>query len=263
MNAPDTLFMPGSDIAVPMWSFPWEKGGSNTACVSFCRLPYGQLDAISKYAKSKGATVNDLILTAFYRAMLEMGQPIYGLPMEILTTVDLRRYLPDHKTQAIRNFSGSVSTKLSMSFNEPFAETLQRTAYIMKEVKKNYPGLQSAIGLERIEKLKYRDTLAYYQASPEAKKTNYCPLYNGDRCVPTLSNLGYLSKSLIKLGSSTIVDAYIVPPVVRAPGLLLMASSYNSVLTLAIGYYKHTVSKENIEKLLNKIKDELIEGCKE
>lgn len=262
LNVPDALFMPGSDISIPMWPFPWEKGGSNTACVSFCRLPYGQLDEISKYAKSKDATVNDLILTAYYRAMLEMGPPIYGLPMEIPATVDLRRYLPDHKTQAIRNFSGSVSTKLSMSLNEPFSETLKRVISMMKEIKKEYPGLQSAIGLERIEKLKYRDTLAYYQASPEAKKATFCILYNGDKCVPTLSNLGYLSKSLIKFGNSTVTDAYIVPPVVRAPGLLLMANSYNSVLTFAIGYYKHTVSRENIEKLLNKIRDELIEECK-
>ena len=260
---PDSLFIPGSDISIPMWSFPWEKGGSNTVCVSICRLPYEHLDSMIKYTKSKGVTLNDFILTAYYRAMLEMGQPVYGFPLEIPTTVDLRRYLPGHKTQAIRNFSGSEKTNLSMSINEPFAKTLQRVADMMKEIKKRYPGLQSAIGLERIEKLNFRDTLGYYQASQEARKiTSSCPLYYGDKCVPTLSNLGYLSRSLIKFGSSTVIDAYIVPPVVRAPGVLLMANTYNSVLTLAIGYYKYTVERENIEKLLNKIKDELIEGCK-
>ncbi len=260
---PDALFIPGSDISIPMWSFPWEKGGSNTACVSMCRLPYEHLDSMIKYTKSKGVTLNDLILTAYYRAMLVMGQPVYGFPLEIPTTVDLRRYLPSHKTQAIRNFSGSEKTNLSMSVNEPFHKTLQRVAGMMKEIKKRYPGLQSAIGLERIEKLNFRDTLGYYQASQEARKiTSFCPLYYGDKCVPTLSNIGYLSRSLIKFGSSTVIDAYIVPPVVRAPGLLLMANTYNSILTLAIGYYKYTVEKENIERLLNKIKDELIEGCK-
>ena len=49
-----------------------------------------------------------------------MGQPIYGFPMEIPITVDLRRYLPDNKTEAIRNFSGSVSTRLTMVANESF-----------------------------------------------------------------------------------------------------------------------------------------------
>jgi len=259
---PDSIFIPGSDILEPMWSFPWEQSGSNTACMSVCRLPPGYLDVISKYAKSKGATVNDFILTAYYRAMLEMRQPIYGLPLEIPITIDLRRYLPDHKAQSIRNFSGSVITRLIMSVNEPFSETLQRVANMMKKIKKGYPGLQSAIGLERIEKISFQETLAYYQAASDAKKAQlFCPLYCGDKCVPTLSNLGYMSKSLIKFGNSTVIDAYILPPVVRAPGLLLMACTYNSVLTLATGYYKSTVDSENVERLLNKIRDELIEGC--
>lgn len=258
----DSIFIPGSDISIPMWSFPWEPCGSNTACMSIVRLPSGFVDEINKYAKSKGSTVNDFILTAYYRAMLQMGQPIYGLPLEIPITVDLRRYLPDHKTQAIRNFSGSVNTKLTMILNETFSETLQRVTAMMKEIKSGYPGLQSAIGLERIEKLKYQDTLSYYQASPETKKINKCcPLYCGDKCVPTLSNLGNISKSLIKFGSQTVIDGYLLPPVIRAPGLLLMACTYNSVLTLAIGYFKGTVNQENIDMLLDKIKDELIVGC--
>ncbi|MHB8063970.1 MAG: condensation domain-containing protein, partial [Ruminiclostridium sp.] len=260
---PDPIFIPGSDILVPMWSFPWEQSGSNNACMSVCRLPYGYLDSMSKFAKSRGATVNDFILAAYYRAMLDMSQPIYGIPMEIPITIDLRRYLPGHKAQAIRNFSGSVSTRLIMSINEPFSETLQRVVNMMKEIKNGYPGLQSAIGLERIEKISFQETLAYYQAVSDAKKPQLsCPLYCGDKCVPTLSNLGHISKFLIKFGDNTVIDAYVLPPVVRAPGLLLMASTYNSVLTLAAGYYKSTVDRENIERLLNNIRDELIEGCK-
>jgi NRPS condensation-like uncharacterized protein len=258
----DSLFLPGSDISVPMWSFPWESCSSNIACISVLRFPHGYIDVINKCSKNKGVTVNDFILTAYYRAMLKMGQPIYGLPMEIPITVDLRRYLPNHKTQAIRNFSGSVSTRLTMSMNEPFNETLQRTAAVMKEIKQGYPGLQSALGLERIEKLKYQETLAYYQTWQETKNSQkYCPLYSGDKCVPTLSNLGCISKSLIKFGSQSVIDCYLLPPAIRAPGLLLMACTYNSVLTLAAGYYKGTVSKDNIDMLLNKVKEELIDGC--
>lgn len=258
----DSIFSPGSDVSIPMWSFPWEACSSNIASMSVVRLPYGYIDVINKYSKSNGVTVNDFILTAYYRAMLQMGQPIYGLPMEVPITVDLRRYLPDHKTQAIRNFSGSVSTKLIMSADEPFNETLQRAAAMMKKIKQGYPGLQSALGLERIEKLNYHETLAYYQASQEARNSQkYCPIYCGDKCVPTLSNLGCISKSLIKFGKQSVIDSYLLPPAIRAPGILLMACTYNSILTLAAGYYKGTVSKDNIDMLLNKIKEELIIGC--
>lgn len=260
----DSLFIPGSDISIPMWPFPWENGGSNTACLSIRRLSGEHFDTIIKFSKSRCVTVNDLILTACYRAMHEMGQPIYGMPMEIPITVDLRRYLPDRKTKAIRNFSGSEITKLAMIINEPFEETLQRVSGMMNDIKSKYPGLQSAIGLERIEKLNFYDTLAYYQVSPELKNSSsYCPIYSGDKCVPTLSNIGYVSRSIIKFGDNAVNDAYVLPPVVRPPGLLILACTYNSVLTLAAGYYKYTVSKVNIDKLLNKIKEELIEGCKD
>ncbi len=261
MANPDLEFMPGTDIFHPMWPFPWEHSGSNISCMSVCRLPVGCLDAMREYVKRVGVTLNDYILTACYRAMLEIKQPIYGWPMEFPITVDLRRYLPDHKTHAIRNFSGSVRTSLSMKIDEPFDKTLQRVSSMMKELKQNYPGLQSAIGLERIEKVGYSDTLLYYQAVSDTKKSgSFCPLYCGDKCIPTLSNVGYLSTSQIKFDDKTVIDAYILPPVVRSPGLLLMASSYNSVLTLAAGYYKSTVNGEYIDKLLKKIKDELNSG---
>jgi NRPS condensation-like uncharacterized protein len=260
---PDSIFIPGSDVYTPTWPFPWEQGGSNIPSMSICRLPAGHLDAISKFAKSKGSTVNDYILAAFYRAMQQMGTPIYGSPMELPITVDLRRYLPDHKTTAIRNFSVSVNTKLTMIQSEPFSRTMQRVTAVMKGLKMGYPGLQSVLGLERVERINFKETLAYYQAAGDPSKAQfYCPLFCGDKCVPTLSNVGYLSKALIKFGRNTVVDAFILPPVIRAPGLLLMASSYNSVLTLAVGYYKNTICREEMDKFFNKMKIELVKGYK-
>ena len=257
----DSFFKPGADVFQSMWPFPWEPCGSNIPCMSVCKFPDGILDDLIEYAKIRGATVNDLILTACYRAMIEMKEPVYGIPMEFPITIDLRRYLSDHKTSAIRNFSGAVSTKLDMILNEPFNETVQRVSNMTKGIKQGFPGLQSAIGLERIEKISFQEALSYYHVVVETKKTqSFCPLYSGDRCLPTLSNVGYVSNSLIKFADSSVIDAYILPPVVRAPGLLLMASSYNSVLTLAAGYYKSTVNGEYIDGLLNKIKDELISG---
>ncbi|MDP4180463.1 MAG: condensation domain-containing protein [Bacillota bacterium] len=257
----NAAFIPGSEILLPTWPFPWKKEVSNDIHIEVCRISEEQFSYIEKYAKLMKATVNDLILTAFYRAMLDMGEPIYGYPMEIPITVDLRRYLSDHKTEAIRNFSGSVNTRLSMIKNEPFDETLSRIKTVTNEIKKGYPGLQSAIGLERLEKMSFQETLAYYQVGSEVtERASHCSFYCGDKCVPTLSNLGFITKYLMKFGRNIITDAYIVPPVVRAPGLLVMVSTYNNILTLSMGYYHSTISKNDAERLLNKIKIELING---
>ncbi|OPZ94863.1 MAG: Condensation domain protein [Firmicutes bacterium ADurb.Bin419] len=258
---PNDLWIPGSDISSPTWAFPWSQGTSGTTHIVVCKLQPEQLDRISIYAKSKGATYNDLILTAYYRAMLGMGQPVYGVPMSINVTVDLRRYLPDYKTEAIRNFSGSVNTSLPMVANEDFSETLSRVVYMMKEIKRGYPGLQSAIGLERLENISFKEVLSYYQASSKTDQ-DMPQVFYGNRCIPALSNLGILSKSLIKFGDVTVTDYFIVPPVVSAPGLLLAVNTYNSVMTLAAGYFENTVLHNDVERLLHNIKQELLEGCK-
>ncbi|MDP4094624.1 MAG: condensation domain-containing protein [Bacillota bacterium] len=255
----DSAFVPGSEILLPTWPFPWQQDSSNCTHMEIRKLSELQFEKISEYAKSRGATINDLILTAFYRAMFDMGKPVYGYPMEIPVTVDLRRYLPEHRTEAIRNFSGSVNTQLSMKVNETFDETLSRVIPVMREIKSGYPGVQSAIGLERIEKMSFDETLAYYQVNPKAADSDEYPVYGGDKCVPTLSNLGYVSKSLIRFGKNIVNDASIISPVVRAPGILLMISTYNGTVTMSMGYYEKSIHRSDINTLLDRVKNELVE----
>jgi NRPS condensation-like uncharacterized protein len=261
---PDSLWIPGSDILLPTWAFPWKQGTSCTTRFATCRISPDQMDAISSYAKSRGATYNDLILAAYYRAMLKMGQPAFGVPMGINLTIDLRRYLPDNKTEALRNFSGSVSTWLSMVENESFDETLSRVVYMMNDIKRGYPGLQSAIGLERLEKVSFKDILAYYQATLRLGKNRAkSPVYDGNRCIASLSNIGILSNELIKMGDVNVSDYYIMPPVVSAPGLLLVADTYNGIMTLSVGFSENTVLSSDVKRLLYNIKHEMLKACRQ
>ncbi|HEX2944871.1 MAG TPA: condensation domain-containing protein [Clostridia bacterium] len=259
---PDALWIPGSDVTIPTWAFPWIQGTSNVTRIVTCRLLPDQMDMIASFAKSRKVTINDLIITAYCRAMLGMGQPVYGVPMGINVTVDLRRYLPDKKTEAIRNLSGSSNIWLSMVENEAFGDTLSRVAFMTDEMKKGYPGLQSAIGLERLEKIRFKETLGYYQATSKVgKNLPDCPAFYGNRCVPALSNLGIISKEIIKFGTVSAVDYYIIPPVVSAPGILLVAGTYNGVMTMGAGFFENTVPYDDMKKLINNIKDELLKGC--
>lgn len=253
---PETAWNPNVDIPKMMWAFPWQQGQADVARVAVCRLPEGYVDVMSRYGKARGASVNDIILAAFYRTMFEISQPECGIPMHISMTVDLRRYLPDQKTEAIRNFSGGVDSSLARVANEPFEGTLARILPVTDQIKNSRPGLQSAVGLERVEKANFYDTLAYYGNS-EASLT-----YT-DEFAPVLSNLSYLNKSLFRFGRNVVTDAYIIPPAVSAPGLLLCVGTYNGVMTLSVNYYESQASRESMEGFLNLLKEEIMEGCKE
>lgn len=255
---PEAAWDPLLEVPKTMWTFPWQPAKVDItpiAHVVVCRLPNGHIDQMYQYGKARGARINDIIMTAFYRVMFEMSQPLYGIPMDISSTVDLRRYLPNQKTEAIRNFSGGFDTRMARLAEEPFEGTLSRVVAMMNEIKKRRPGLQSAVGLERVEKANFHETLAFYQ------NLSQCSSYV-DKCAPVISNLGFIDKSLIKFGEIVVTDAYIVPPAVSAPGVLLCISSYNDILTLAISYYQGQVNGDHIVRLLELIKKELIENCR-
>ena len=252
---PDTAWDGSLDIPQTLWSFPWHTGKPHIARVASCKLPEGYIDQMYKYGKLNCATINDILLTAYYRAMFEMSQPEPGIPMDISITVDLRRYLPDKKTEDIRCFSGGLNTKLPKVLNEPFSGTLARVVSMTSEIKKGTPGLQSAVGLERVEKAKFHETVPFYQAAGQ------CLGYL-DKCSPVLSNLGFLDKSLYKFGSRHVIDAYVVPPAVSAPGVLICIGTYNEVITIATSYYSNQVDSDVIDTLLKLIKKELLEGCR-
>ncbi|ODA40015.1 condensation domain-containing protein [Desulfosporosinus sp. BG] len=244
-----------------VWPFPWESGGcKNVTPFVICRLPAGQLDILSRFAKERGATINDLILAAFYRAMFKLSRPPYGIPMDIGLTVDLRRYLPDNKAQAIRNLSGGIILRIPRTHGESFEGTLSRVVSVMNRKKSANPGYQNASLAERAEIFNFYQFLAF---SRFVSKTSEILSQKSIFCSPGLSNVGLISKSLIKFGEHVVTDAYIIPPAIRAPGLLIVASSYNGILTLAIGFYKGSINRKYHEKLLNKIKSELMEGCKQ
>lgn len=243
-----------------VWPFPWQSGGQkDSTSFVICQLPYGQLDVLSKYAKERGATINDLTITAFYRAMFKMSQIPYGIPMDLGVTVDLRRYLPDKKAEAIRNLSGGIIVRIPRLIDEPFDRTLSRVVSVMDRKKGQNPGYQCATGAERAEKVNFHMFLAFSKFLSRASEITS---QNCFFCSPGLSNVGIISKSLIKFGETTVTEAYFINPVVRVPGFLLVASSYNGIMTLATGYYKDSINRTYIEKLLDKIKSELIEGCR-
>ncbi|NLD47152.1 MAG: hypothetical protein GX660_08120 [Clostridiaceae bacterium] len=259
INNPETLLDPEKITPKTMWVFPLWHGGTNVTRYAVKRLPYGQLDILSRYGKERGATINDLILTAYYRAMFEISNPPYNVPMDISTTVDLRRYLPGHKTEAIRNFSAGFITRIPRIKSEAFGGTLSRVKLEVEKIKKEYPGLHNAMGGEWIEKMNFFHINAYFRDSYKINEflSMSFPVLFGNLCLPGLSNLGYISKALIKFGETTVTDAYVLPPAVRAPGFLLLVSSYNGVMTLSTGYYKNAIRRKDVERVLNGVEKEL------
>lgn len=251
-------------ISSPTWKFPWKNMKIGRTHFVFSRLPYGHFDVMKSYGKARNATVNDLILTAVYRAMFEISKPPFGSPMDIPVTIDLRRYLPDNKAEAIRNLSGGIVMKLARKASEPFEDTLSRVMSLTEKMREGHPSKENLLWAEFIEKMNFHQICAYFKSTSQfIDMLSHNPFYVVHKCSPILSNFGFISKSLIKFGDIVVTDAYIAPPIVRPPGMILVASTYNDIITLGVGYYEPSVRKADMERLLNKIRDELVTGCRQ
>ncbi len=233
----------------PTWTLPQKEGAERLHC--FANVPIEKFLAIKEFAHSKNATVNDLLLTAMYRTLFGFNRTEAGKPMVIQVSIDLRRYLPNCKAEAICNLSGAIYFALERVQAEPFGKTLERVAKLMGTVKQNYPGVDSAAGLEYLSSQGFAAVEKYMASSAEMGRKYHVTF-------PLLSNFGALSMEAF--GGLPIRKAYITTPICSPPGFLLGATTYKDNLTLSIGY----CGKENtsqIKKFLDSYVAELQAGA--
>jgi NRPS condensation-like uncharacterized protein len=185
------------------------------------------MQAIKVYAHDHGATVNDLLLTAFYRTFFELNNTPSSKPMIHQTSIDLRRYLPNRKAEAICNLSGALYTTLERKLGEAFEGTLERVVAAMGKLKENYPGLESAAGLEYLYSQGFAD-LQRYLAESAAMSKRYNVTF------PLLSNFGLLES--YHFGGLHLSSGYISSPIMYQPGFMPGVTTCNGEMVLSVGY---------------------------
>lgn len=100
-----------------------------------CTIPSEVLGKARLKAKGDGATVNDLLLTACYRAYAK-GVGREGA-MSISSMMDLRSHCKDGTSAGLSNMSGGLGTSLEVKFENSFRSDLKQISGQTKEVKNN------------------------------------------------------------------------------------------------------------------------------
>ena len=228
------------------WGFPSNPGIEERPKVAVRRISGEEFSRLVQGAQHKGCTINDILMTAFYRGYYEVVKPGEGRPMDIELTVDLRRYIPDGHTGVLCNLSGSETVTLDVKKGERFKETLAKAIQQARRMKQGLFGMQTAFVFEVFQSIGFNQALDWFRQMRQQAVQN--KLAN-----PFLSNFGEVSSSTIKFGCRKVIDAYMVSPVFFAPGLMLGVSTYREVLTLTIGFYQTSTDSDNISLLLDQV----------
>ncbi|MEX0418296.1 condensation domain-containing protein [Bacillus sp. C30] len=245
-------YRPNQEQQASLWSFPSQPNKNKSPQMSVRRLSHEQSLRLTRWTKAQQATLNDVIMTAYFRSLSHFT--VYAEPRTaekmIGLTIDLRRYLPNYTTGVICNLSGMEMPVIKMEDDETFHQTLVRVKQSMDKIKSQNPGLSSAAGMEILAGMKLSVVKEMYSRQYEQA------LQMG-MALPLLTNFGVIGDEPIQFGEVQAEGGYMTAPIMYAPFFSMGASSYNGRLTFTIGYHTPDTSKEKVDKFLENIVNQL------
>ncbi|MDA2169363.1 condensation domain-containing protein [Bacillus tropicus] len=245
-------YRPNQKQQASLWSFPSQPNKNTSPKMSVRRLSHEQTLRLIQWTKAQQATLNDVIMTAYFRALSHFT--VYAEPRTaekmIGLTIDLRRYLPNYTTGAICNLSGMEMPVIKMEDDESFNQTLVQIKQSMDKIKSQNPGLSSAAGMELLAGKKLSVVKEMYNQQYEQA------LQMG-MALPLLTNFGVIADEPIQFGEVQAEDGYMTSPIMYAPFFSMGASFYNGRLTFTIGYHTPDTSKEKVDKFLESVVNQL------
>lgn len=204
-------------------------GGEQSPCAFFIRnIPASRTERLRQYGKQHQATLNDVMLTAFQRALTCAGKWDGKAVLRMQMIIDLRRwYLPGQRAEGICNLSGYEYTNLGTHLGNSFASTLERISTTTRQRKENWFGLTDNCCALLLNFLPYRVLVKIAQGiDRKALARRVFP--NG------LSNAGPIQPEKVVFDEKPL-HAWILPPIIYPPRFGAVVSSYAGTLTLSSG----------------------------
>jgi len=226
--------------------FPFSEGGEVRPFILTCKLGRQRTEAFKDYCRTKGATLNDIVLTAYYRCLYQRLALTPGTELRIPVMVDMRRYLGETgEFKALTNLSSTVITRLEYKLEEGFEDTLSRVKAIMGKKKGSDIGLNGFIKLNLVYRI-FGSRSANRQLRSRLKNPLIC-----------MTNVGILDSALISFGGLRPRDAFLCGSIKYKPHFQLAMSSYEGELTLSSNLYGSASDRDSILSFFDEIEAEL------
>lgn len=236
--------------ASPTWSVP--ATGSSGRGLTY-RAGYVEPEAfrlMREYGRARGATVNDLMLTAVFRACVELFDPPMGKPQSLMCTADLRRYLSDVEHLPISNLSISGSLDIERVDGESFDQTLARVRERMAVWAKQCHGAGPFVNAEKLTRLGYGLTKGLmgmmFRLGGASGKT-----------YPWFTNIGILDESRLSFAGAIPTSGHMYGPAGHGPAIVPVVSTYRDRLAICMGFCAEDMDESRILAMLRSTTSEL------
>lgn len=194
---------------------------------------------IKAEGKRLGATVNDMLVAAYFYSLYELANYNPYDSVSISCAIDLRRHMKEVDDKGITNHTAWMQCAVPERGKDIF-QTLKYAVNSANRFKKD-----KFMGLYGLPLLKLGYNILPHSASEEIIKIGYSnPLL-------AMSNIGILEADKLSLARHEPTDGFMSGAVKYKPYVLLSATSFKNVLTLSMC----VKGNEQDEKIVNKFFD--------
>jgi len=237
----------------PFKSMPWPSGleKTGTPVYVFWHIDKKRLASARSQVTGLSPTLNDLMVTAFLRALAKHTGWNNNGALRLTGTVDLRRYLPEGRGAAICNLSSFFFLNLGQDLGATFTETLSRVKQQIDRLKTDYFGLGFILG-------GYLNSLPYpFFLSKLLVRKFFSLLQRKGNFPPAMTNMGIIDDRLLDFGSPRVSRAMLTTPVNQPPTMACGLTGFRGSLTMSMGIYESAVPRAEMETFFNLLDHEL------
>ncbi len=231
-------------------TLPFPEGQTESLSFVYRFLPTDFVSHIVEYGREHKATINDLLLAAFFRALVSTAGWDGFSQLRVTSTIDLRRYIPNRQASAVTNLSVWAQgwPNLSADLGKDFPSTLDKITSVTQRYKEMFGGIDTLIGvLVGLGPLPYNWAMSLVKRSYQQKRAK-------GKWAHAFTNTGPIDSSAVTFGSKPVM-ARLLPPPFYPPLFAVGISGYEGTLTLSTGVY--SIQKEIAERFLDTMVAEL------
>lgn len=228
------------------WKIPFDNYNYEAPTYTTYQLGQEQIERLTEYAKERGATLNQVMLTGFLRALHRFtdAEPDSSLP--IINTLDLRHYLRHGDTPKICNLSVPLVSNINFNRKDSFEDTLSGIKSDLMSQKRTMPGILPAVSMEVL-------FLAPFSWISWLFNQAFSQFAESGICTPLFSDGGNAD---ISIPGHQVVYAYGLGPIAYAPAFMMTASTFRSTVTFAVGFCESSISRSNMNKIFDLMAEE-------
>lgn len=225
--------------------FPLSGEADLSPSILTYKLTSSRFHIIREYGKKHHATINDIVLAAYLRALCKVLDIKSTESIAIPCMIDLRRFLPDRKAGAVCNLTSTIICDIGPELGDSFDETLMKVKCDMDKKKSNLPGLNGLFTLDAAFKL-----LPYSRVRKVMEKIFVNPSI-------AMTNIGAIDKNKLSFDNLRIEDAFITGSIKYPPYFQLALTSFNDSITFSINLYGSESDKQKIKSFFTLLDHEL------